>query len=87
MNQDIVLQLDNTSDLNLVIHDDSDLQLTVHDPIPQVWEKNYELLENKPQFEGITIMGNLTLADFFPDGFVIDGGNAFSFSNQEEVTI
>ena len=36
---------------------------------------DYELLINKPQICGVELIGNKLLADLFPDGIIINGGN------------
>lgn len=38
--------------------------------------KYYENLENKPQINSVTLVGNKFLNDLFPDGIIIDGGEA-----------
>lgn len=38
--------------------------------------KYYENLENKPQINGVTLVGNKYLNDLFHDGIIIDGGTA-----------
>ena len=37
---------------------------------------NYEQLTNKPQINGVELIGNKLLEDLFPDGIIIDGGGA-----------
>lgn len=37
---------------------------------------DYELLTNKPQINGVELIGNKLLNDLFPDGIIIDGGGA-----------
>jgi len=66
MNDDLILELEQ----------DDDLVLESYIPGQVVGTSDYEELENKPQFNDVTIIGNQTLADFFPDGIVIDCGSA-----------
>ena len=37
---------------------------------------DYEKLINKPSMNGVTILGEMILADLFPDGIIVDGGDA-----------
>lgn len=38
--------------------------------------RDYERLINKPQINGVELIGNKTIADLFPEGLIIDGGSA-----------
>lgn len=46
---------------------------------PVTVSKDYEMLINKPQINGVTLSGNLMLNDLFADGIVINGGDADGF--------
>jgi len=41
--------------------------------------RDYERLKNKPQINGVTLIGNLFLSDLFPDGIIINGGDATGY--------
>jgi hypothetical protein len=44
--------------------------------LPFANEVTYSILPDKPQINGVTLTGNLFLADLFSDGIIIDGGEA-----------
>ena len=41
---------------------------------------DYEQLENKPQINGVTLIGNKLLMDLFPDGIIINGGDSTGYT-------
>ena len=42
--------------------------------------RDYEKLKNKPQINGVTLIGNLFLNDLFPDGIIINGGDSTGYT-------
>ena len=41
-----------------------------------VTTSNYEQLLNKPQINGVTLLGDMTSSELFPHGIILDGGDA-----------
>lgn len=60
-NQEIDIDIVNDP-LNLVISDDDDLDMDIHSS-DVIYENNYNSLENKPQVNGVTLQGDLSLQD------------------------
>ena len=42
--------------------------------------RDYEKLKNKPSINHVTLVGNLQLADLFPDGIIINGGDSTGYT-------
>lgn len=56
---------------------DSDDDSILKDDVPYFKnETDYNNLENKPQINSVELIGNKFLNDLFPDGIIIDGGEA-----------
>ena len=55
--------------------------LTLTTPVSEseIKYRDYDLLEHKPQINGETLVGNKLLADLFPDGIIINGGNCTGY--------
>ena len=51
MNDELILQLE----------DDEDFNIDITDPVPQITYKDYRKLDNKPQINGVELIGNKTL--------------------------
>lgn len=75
MDEDAILVLDNDDDSVLVEDSENDAILNEDTPYYEK-ESNYEKLENKPQINNVELIGNKFLNDLFPDGIIIDGGEA-----------
>jgi len=69
---DLILELDEEEDLALELGDETDLGLEDGEPY---FTNDYNSLVNKPQIDGVTIVGNQTLAHYV-GALVIDGGDA-----------
>ena len=75
MGEDAILVLDDDDDA--ILTEDSDNDTVLNEDIPYYEkETDYENLENKPQINSVELVGNKFLNDLFPDGIIIDGGEA-----------
>jgi hypothetical protein len=55
---------------------DNVVPVCIEESYSMVVSGDYELLSNKPQINGVELIGNKLLADLFPDGIIVDGGSA-----------
>lgn len=70
-----VFVVDVPKPIDLEFDDDTNVNMHVKDRV--IYNENdYNKLINKPSLNGVTIIGNMVLADLFPDGLIIDGGTA-----------
>ena len=73
---DVILRIveeDTPISLNVVEDEDLAYTLEVDEPYQ---DKDYGHFHNLPKINGITLIGNLSFEDLFPDGFVLDAGDA-----------
>ena len=70
-----VFVVDVPKPIDLEFDDDTNVNMHVKDRVSYN-ENDYNKLINKPSLNGVTIIGNMVLADLFPDGLIIDGGTA-----------
>ena len=73
---DIQIALDNSSSIALDLDSSGQMDLNLGGGSWYAPIRNYELLTNKPQINGVTLIGNKILADLFPDGIILNGGDA-----------
>ena len=66
---DMILEMDTGQD-------DLDLETD----IAMVRETDYNELTNLPQINSVTLTGNQFLADLFPDGIIINGGDSTGYT-------
>jgi hypothetical protein len=71
----ITLEITNDNMLHLSMDATCGAELELGHSFP-VFKDDYNVLRNKPQINSITLIGNMLLADLFPEGIIIDGGNA-----------
>jgi hypothetical protein len=72
VNDELTLRLDDVQELNIQL--DGTQELVIEDGAAII--DDYNLLRNKPQINGVELIGNKLLADLFPDGIIVDGGSA-----------
>ena len=60
----------------LIADDDNDSDSFLEDSNPYTprGTNDYNLLLNKPEINGVQLIGNKLIADLFPNGLIIDGG-------------
>ena len=63
------------TELELELDEGQSLELALGEGFP-LFVKDYNILINKPQIEGVELMGNVLLSDLFPEGLIIDGGTS-----------
>lgn len=75
MNDELILQLEDETSLELQLENESDtLDLQMGDAA--IGTTNYEYLRNKPQVNGRTLIGNMAVSYLLQDGLILDGGTA-----------
>lgn len=73
MSHNLILE-DGSDELIADDEDDNDSSLEDSNPYMQRGTNNYNALSNKPQINGVELIGNKLIADLFPNGLIIDGG-------------
>jgi hypothetical protein len=75
MSEEFILQLDDGPDMVLEMNEDPEIEIQLDAPVGG-GTTDYMALTNKPSISGVVLVGNLTLADLFPQGIIIDGGDS-----------
>lgn len=83
MAKDLILELTGNEDIVLEEDRRSDIELVNDLPYYNPGTQDYEELENKPQINGVTLIGNKILEELFPDGIIIEGGYSTGFTPPE----
>lgn len=61
------------------ICDNNEYGFDVGTPVINSGSKDYEKLDNKPQINGVELVGNKFLQDLFPDGILINCGDSTGY--------
>lgn len=77
---DLQIALEGTNNLALDLDSSGQMDLNLGGGSGYAPIRNYELLTNKPQINGVTLMGNKFLADLFPDGIILNGGDSTGYT-------
>lgn len=75
----IEFEIGDAPGVNFSIEDETETRFVAGDPVINAGTKNYEDLINKPQINMVELIGNLQLHDLFPDGIIINGGDAVGY--------
>lgn len=59
--------------IKLVIRERPAIDLCLVRPVPV---RDYELLDNKPQINGVELIGNKTMSEILSGGIILDGRDA-----------
>ena len=70
------LVMDEEEPLDLVMDEDDPLNIKFGESVIPIMKDDYNDLRNKPSINGVTLEGNKLMNDLFPDGLIIDGGDA-----------
>ena len=82
MNKDLIFNIDSGDDLLLELSGADNFVL--EESVPIIRTTSYNELYNKPKINDVELIGNQYLADLFPDGIIINGGNSTGYEAIEE---